>query len=351
MINIAVWDNIGNVLLGVRLRKNYGSEWLNYLTPNDPAAIESAPLFEELFAGYETCLHEVKTLAELEAVIADIDYLVVHKEWVTPEVLTKGKKLRLIQHLGLDYRGVPIEMARTMDVPVCATPLINYIAVAEHAWALLLNHYKQMPQQRIQIEKRLYQSRGWGATVPNVRIVQDYTLGLLGFGEIARPMARYAHAFEMKAIYWDVVRFPELEEQYHVEYVEWDELFKQSDVLSVHIPIKPETEKIIGPREIRLMKPDAFFINTARGKLVDQPALVDALKNRRLGGAGLDVMYEEPLPPDDSLHELNEDLSFNVTLTSHSAWQGPWTWVRDSLNIWMNVLHHLRGEPLQYRVK
>ena len=112
----------------------------------------------------------------------------------------------------------------------------------------------------------------------------------------------------------------------------------------------PETEKIIGAREIGLMKPDAFFINTARGKLVDQPALVDALKNHRLGGAGLDVMYTEPLPVDDPLHELNEDLSYNVTLTSHSAWQGPWTWVRDSLNIWDNVLHHLRGEPLAYQV-
>jgi phosphoglycerate dehydrogenase-like enzyme len=284
-------------------------------------------------------------------VIADVDYLVVHKERVPPEVLAKGKKLRLIQHLGEDHRGVPMETARALGVQVCATPLINYIAVAEHAWTLMLDFYKQMRQQRIQVEKRLYLERGWGATVPNVRIVQDYTLGLLGFGEIARPMARYARAFEMKAIYWDMVRFPELEAQYHIEYVGWDELFQRSDVLSVHIPIKPETEKLIGAREIGLMKPDAFFINTARGKLVDQPALVDALKNHRLGGAGLDVMYEEPLPPDDPLHELHEDLSYNVALTSHSAWQGPWTWVRDSLNIWMNVLHHLRGEPLQYRVE
>jgi phosphoglycerate dehydrogenase-like enzyme len=351
MINIAVWDNIGNVLLGVRLRKQTDNSWQKLLTQDDPAAVESAPLFEELFADYEVKLHEVKTLAELDAVIADLDYLVVHKERLPAEVLAKGKKLRLVQHLGEDYRGVPVETARAMGIPVCATPLINYIAVAEHCWALLLNHYKQMQQQRTQVEKRLYQQRGWGATVPNVRIVQDYTLGLLGFGEIARPMARYAHAFEMKSIYWDVVRFPELEAQYHIQYVEWDELFRRSDVLSVHIPIKPETEKIIGAREIGLMKSDAFFINTARGKLVDQAALVDALKNHRLGGAGLDVMYEEPLPADDPLHALHEDLSYNVTLTSHSAWQGAWTWVRDSLNIWNNVLHHLRGEPLSYVVE
>jgi Phosphoglycerate dehydrogenase and related dehydrogenases len=351
MINIAVWDTIGNVLLGVRLRKNHDGEWQKRLTHDDAAAIDSAPQFEELFAGYEVTLHEVNTLAELEAIIAEVDYLVLHKEQVTPAVLARGKKLRLIQHLGQDYRGVPMATARAMRVPVCATPLINYEAVAEHAWALLLNHYKQMPQQRIQIERRLYRERGWGATVPNVRLAQDHTLGLLGFGEIARPMARFAHAFQMKAIYWDKLRFVDLEDPYHVEYVEWDQLFRRSDVLSIHIPIKPETEKIIGAREIGLMKPDAFFINTARGKLVDQAALVDALKNHRLGGAGLDVMQVEPLPADDPLHNLHEDLSCNVTLTSHSAWQGPWTWVRDSLNIWMNVLHSLRGEPLQYVVE
>lgn len=351
MINVVVWDNIGNVLLGVRLRKNDENEWQKYLRPDDPAAVEAAPLYEELFADYETTLHEVKTLEELDEVIADADYLVVHKERVPPETLAKGKKLRLIQHLGLDYRGVPMETARAMGIPVCATPLINYIAVAEHAWALLLNHYKQMQNQRLHMQNRAYQTLGWGATVPNVRIVQDYTLGLLGFGEIARPMARYAHAFEMKTIYWDKVRFPELEAAYHVEYVDWDELFARSDVLSVHIPIKPETEKIIGAREFGLMKPDAFFINTARGKLVDQTALIQAVKDHKLGGIGLDVMYEEPLPIDDPLHVLHEDLSYNVTLTSHSAWQGPWTWVRDSLNIWENVLHHLRGEPLHYQVE
>src|SRR5438445_385588 len=83
----------------------------------------------------------------------------------------------------------------------------------------LLNHYKQMQQQRVNVETRAYAERGWGATIPNVRILQDFTLGLLGFGEIARPMARYAHAFEMKSIYWDAARFPELEAKYHIEYV------------------------------------------------------------------------------------------------------------------------------------
>jgi len=350
VITIAVWDNIGNVLLGVRLPGQADNQWRQRLTPDDPLALDAAPTFEELFKGYEVSLHEVKTLAELEKIIAEVDYLVIHKESVTPEVLAKGRKLRLIQHLGLDYRGVPMDKAREMGVRVCATSLSNYLAVAEHAWALLLNHYKQLRQQRHQMEERLYVERGWGATVPGLRMLEGQVLGLAGFGEIARPMARFAQAFQMKTLYWDRVRFPELEEAYQVEFVSWEALFRRSDVVSLHLPITIETTRIVGARELGWMKPTAFFINTARGKLVDQEALVKALQNGRLGGAALDVMEVEPLPVDDALHVLNEEPKANVTLTPHTGWQGPWTWVRDSLNIWMNVLHDLRGEPLAYEV-
>ncbi len=349
MIQAAVWDNIGNVLLGVRLPGQPEHPWHARLTPDDPAALVAAPTFDELFAGYDLKLHEVKTLEQLEPLMPELDYLVLHKERLPADVLARGRKLRLVQHLGLDYRGVPVETARVMGVPVCATPLLNYDAVAEHAWALLMTHYKQMPRQRQHVETRAYQVL-WGAIVPHVRLLQDDTLGLLGFGEIARPMARFAHAFQMKTIYWDKVRFPDLEQTYHVEYVEFDELFRGADALSVHLPIMPATEGIVGARELGLMRPHAFLINTARGKLVDQPALVALLQARRLGGAALDVFADEPLPGDDALHALHEDLSANVTLTSHSAWQGPWTWVRDSLNIWQNVLHSLRGEPLDFQV-
>jgi phosphoglycerate dehydrogenase-like enzyme len=185
---------------------------------------------------------------------------------------------------------------------------------------------------------------------PNLELVRDHTLGLLGFGEIARPIARVARAFDMPTIYWDVARFPELEEEYGVAYVQWDEIFRRADVLSVQLALNEQTEGIIGEREIGLMKPDALFVNTARGKLVDQPALTRALASGRLGGAALDVFAEEPLPPDDPLHDLHERLDANVTITPHLAWQSPWTWVRDSHELWHNVLRSLRGEPIQYLV-
>jgi len=346
---VVIWDNIGNVLWGVRL-SDVGDQW--QLKPDDPAALDAAPTFAELFADYDVTLHECKTLEEVDAHIADADFLVVHKENLPGDVLRKGARLRLVQHLGLDYRGIPMETARAMGIPVAATPLVNYLAVAEHNWALILDYLKRMPQHRRFMQARAYVQEGWGA-VPslNIMLACDQTLGLLGMGEIARPMVRYAQAFGMKAIYWDIRRFEDLEAQYGVQYVGWEDLWSQSDILSVQIPIKPETHKIIGAREIGMMKPTVLFLNTARGKLVDQPALVEALKTRRIGGAGLDVFYEEPLPEADPLHTLHEDLSYHVTLTPHSAWQGAWTWVRDSLGIWNNVLHTLRGEPIDYRVE
>jgi phosphoglycerate dehydrogenase-like enzyme len=345
--SVITWDNIGNTLTGVRI----GANWRDHLHADDPAALDHAPTFAELFADYEVMLHECKTLEQVETHIADADFLIVHKEMLPADALRKGKKLRLIQHLGLDYRGIPMHAAQAMGVPVAATPLVNYIAVAEHNWAMILNHVKRMPQQRVYMQQRGYIDHVWGAP-PELKIglMGDLTLGLLGFGEIARPMARYAQAFDMKTLYWDARRFEELEVPYNVSYVDWDTLWSQSDILSVQIPIKPETHKIIGAREIGLMKPTALFVNTARGKLVDQPALVAALQARRIDGAALDVFYDEPLPADDPLHDLHEDLSYHVTLTPHSAWQGPWTWVRDSLNLWNNVLHILRGEPIDYQV-
>jgi phosphoglycerate dehydrogenase-like enzyme len=347
-IKIVVWDAVGNVLWGVRRWDEWSDHIKAHLLSEDADAITHAPSFEQIFADYPVELCQVKHADELAEQIDDADFLVLHKVQVPGELLRRGRRLQLIQHLGLDYRGVPMEAARTIGVPVAATPLVNYQVVAEHTWALILNHLKQLPAQRVQVQQRAYVET-WG-TFPHVKPVCDLTLGLLGLGEIARPVARIARAFEMPVMYWDIVRFPELERQYGVEYAGWDEVFRRADVLSVHLALNDKTAGIIGAREIGLMKPSALFVNTARGKLVDQSALVSALQAHKLGGAALDVFAEEPLPADDPLHALHEQLAANVTLTPHTAWQSPWTWVRDSHGIWFNVLRQLRGEAIQYLV-
>lgn len=346
---IVVWDKVGNVMWGVRPWEEWSLRSQAYLLAEDPAGRLHAPSFDELFQDHPVQLCPVSTVEELERELADADFLVVHKNNVPPDVLQKGTRLRLIQHMGWDARGIPLETAAAMHVPVAATPLVNYLAVAEHSWALMLSLFKRLAAQRAYMDARAYLTHGWGQ-VPGVQMVRERTLGLLGFGEIARPMARIAHAFGMHCIYWDITRFPELEADYHVEYRPWDALFSQADVVSVHLALNEQTERIVGRREFGLMKPSALLINTARGKLVDPDALVEALAGKRIGGAGLDVFYDEPLPADSPLHQLHMDPHYNIILTPHTAWQGHWTHIRDSLEIWHNVLRVLRGEPVQHLI-
>ncbi len=371
-IKIVVWDNIGNVLLGVRPWEEWSPRILERLRREQPEAAARAPSFAEIFRDYEieltwlydpvksqlgfrelfalngAILRDATEPATVAATIREAEFLILHKETVAPDVLRAATGLRLIQHLGQDIRGVPLDVAREMGVPVAAVPLTNYLVVAEQAWAMILGQLKRLPQQRAQMAARAY-TNSWGYA-PGLRYVADLSLGLLGLGEIARPLARYARAFDMRVRYWDRVRFPELEAEYGIEWVEWDELFRASDVLSVQLALNPQTEGIIGVREIGLLKPDVLFVNTARGKLVDQAALTAALRERRIGGAALEVFAEEPLPTDDPLLDLHVDPSYNVTLTPHSSSIAPWTWFRDSQAVWYNVLRSLRGEQVKWVV-
>src|SRR5215217_7646362 len=370
-VKIVVWDSIGNTLLGVRPWSSWDAPVQETLLRENPAAKSIAlPLreilagydvdltwfnsadaayapFGQLYADYEGSLRFTRSMDEIVGAMEEADFLVLHKERLPPEALERASNLRLLQHLGQDYRGVPLAAARSRGIPVAATPLINYITVAEQVWAYILNWAKRLPSLRTHMASRAYLDSWHG--FPDTKYLGDLTLGLLGMGEIARPVAQVAHAFGMPIRYWDIERFPELETEYGMEFTEWDDVFTRVDILSVQLALKPETEGIIGVREIGLMKPTALFVNTARGKLVDQPALTGALAAGHIGAVALDVFAEEPLPVDDPLLGLHDevDAGERVTLTPHNAWQSPWTWVRDSQELWLNVRRSLRGEPIQ----
>lgn len=369
-VRIVVWDNIGNVLLGVRPWDRWTPTQQARLLADDPQARDHAPSFAELFAGYEVellwlynpdrrapsfpqlyeenaaILRDAGDPVAVAAAIEGADILILHKEGVDAATLRRAERLRLIQHLGQDLRGIPLEVARERGIPVAAVPLTNYLSVAEHAWAMILGHLKRLPQQRAHMQTRRAGEQ-WGH-FPGQQFARDLTLGLVGLGEIGRPLARMARACEMRVRYWDRARFPALEDQLGLEYAEWDDLFRQSDILSVQLALNPQTEGIIGAREIGLLKPTALFVNTARGRLVDQAALTAALRDRRIGGAALEVFAEEPLPPDDPLYDLHDDLANNLTLTPHCSSLAPASWLRDSQAVWGNVLRLLRGEAVRW---
>ncbi len=371
-VKIVVWDSIGNTVLGVRPWASWDPAVQETLLRENPAARSVAlPLrellegydldliwfnsadapyapFGQLYADYAGSLRFTRDVGEIVREIEDADYLIVHKERVPAEAIARARMLRLIQHLGQDARGIPLEEARARGIPVSATPLVNYLTVAEQVWAYILNWAKRLPALREHMTARRHLN-SWHS-FPGTLYLGDLTLGLLGMGEIARPVARVAHAFGMSVHYWDIERFPDLEDAFGMRFVEWDELFASSDIVSVHLALNPQTEGLIGAREIALMKPTALFINTARGLLVDQPALTAALTAGKIGAVALDVFAVEPLPADDPLLELHDSANERVTLTPHNAWQSPWTWVRDSQELWLNVRRSLRGEPIQHLV-
>jgi phosphoglycerate dehydrogenase-like enzyme len=319
------------------------------LLQEDPEAREHAPSLAEMFGDDPLVVYQAHTLSDVEAHIEDAEFVVVHKEQLPAKTLQRARHLKLLQHLGLDYRGLPVETAQAMGIWVAAVPLVNYLAVAEHAWAMILNYMKRLDKVQQSMHERGY-FETWG-TFPDLKLVRDLTLGLVGLGEIGRPMARIAKAFDMNVVYWDIQRFELWEHQYQLHFVDWETLFREADVVSLHLPIKPETERIVGARELAWMKPTALFVNTARGRLVDPEALREAVINHRIGGVALDVFWDEPLPADDPWHAVHDDPALSVTLTPHCAWQSPWTWIRDSQAIWQNVQRVLHGQPPRYRVE
>lgn len=372
-VKVVVWDNIGNTVLGMQPWDDWSEEVRQRLLTEDPDARTHVVSLEELFPDVELEVrwlydpvksrrgfaafidaHEewLVPIAGPETVVRetqDADFFILHKETLPPEAVERAGRLRLIQHLGKDHRGVPMAAAQAKGIPVAATALVNYSAVAEHVWAQILTHVKRMPEQREYMRTGAYQNE-WGAYHPGVTLLSDLTLGLVGMGEIGRGVARAAAAFDMTVRYWDIGRFPDLEEKLGLEFVDWETLWSESDIVTAQLALNEHTQGIIGAKEFAMMKPTAFFINTARGRLVDEAALVAALQDGEIAGAALDVYDNEPLPLDSPLHALHEARPADIILTPHSAAQGPWTWIRDSQDLWFNIRRTLDGQPIAYRV-
>jgi glyoxylate reductase len=144
--------------------------------------------------------------------------------------------------------------------------------------------------------------------------LKDKTLGLLGLGRIGTEVIKRAQGFDMKLIYYDPIRRRNLETEYGVQYVDKEGLLRASDILSIHVPLLPSTKHIIGAPEISMMKPTALLINTSRGQVIDEEALIEALRKKKIGGAALDVFNIEPIPLDNPLLVLD-----NVVVSPHCA--------------------------------
>jgi glyoxylate reductase len=229
---------------------------------------------------------------------------------VDAQLIAALPQLAVVSNFGVGYDNVAVGAASERGIIVCNTPGVLDDAVADLALALILC----LSRGVLGADAWVRQGRWLQGAYPLTHDPGGKTLGLLGMGRIGRALARKARAFDLEVLYHNRQRSEAIEADGLARYVGRDRLFGESDFLSVHMPLGPQTRYSIGAREFGLMKPSAYFINTARGALVDEAALVAALREGRIAGAALDVMEQEPLDPGHPLCQLP-----NVVLQPHAG--------------------------------
>lgn len=254
---------------------------------------------------------------ELIARAGDTDILVADAMGtVDKEIINALPKLKLIQSEGVGYQGFDVQYATEKGIPVCNNKGINDTAVAEGALLLMLSclksiitgHSSVYEGRQIEVKK---------ASFGVVRELGECTIGLVGFGDIARATARLCNVFGARVIYTNRTRYKELESEYNVTFCDMDTLLNESDFVSLHLAVTDETTKIADSSFFDKMKKSAYLINTSRGELVDNEALLSALLDDKIAGAGLDVISPEPVTADNII--LDERIKNKLVLTPHIA--------------------------------
>jgi phosphoglycerate dehydrogenase-like enzyme len=263
-------------------------------------------------ADFRLLLVSSREREELLSLMPEADFLLVATARVDEELLRAAPRLRLVQHQGVGYDNIDVDACRRAAIPVALTPEGTTTGVAEHTLLLILSLFRHLVALDTAVRRGEWPV--WSMRSRSVELAGK-SVGLIGFGRIGREVARRARAFDTTTVYHDAARAPAaVETELGATYVSRDDLLRQADVVSLHAPLTAETRGLIGERELRLMQPHAVLINTARGALVDEPALVRALDKGWIAGAGLDVLAQEPPRPDNPL--LTRP---NVILTPHVA--------------------------------
>lgn len=288
------------------------------LPPHDQLTIcfaHAAYQMKERFALRKTGLRsvEVRTLDELKACIADVDVLVVSGLWRN-ELIAAAPKLAFIQSISAGVDQYSQEQLRAAGIRMASAQGANRNAVSEHAMALILSLARKLAEARDNQHKRFW--RGMISHIPNREDeLGGKTLVIVGMGRIGSRLAKLARAFDMKVIgvKRDVSSGPGAADQV----VSTDallEVLPTADYVALTCPLTPQTQNIINAKSLAAMKPSAFLINVARGKVVDEPALLEALKAKTIAGAAIDCAWEEPLPESSPLWTCP-----NLVITPHSA--------------------------------
>lgn len=291
-------------------------------------------------AGHTVTRMETREQSELEEKLQTADAMLVRILDIPAEVIRNAPNLKLISKHGVGVDNIDLEAAKAAGVAVSITPGANSLSVAEHTMTLLMALAKNLSVAVAQ-----YREIGFAAkNSPPGEEISGKTLGIIGCGRIGSRLAKMcAFGFDMKVLAYD----PYLKEApAGVELVtERDRIFQEADFVSLHPVLNQETFRCVGERELGLMKPTAIFLNCGRGPLVDEPALIRALEEGRIAGAGLDVTEKEPCDPHSPLFQMT-----NVLLTPHFAPTTREAATRVSTIAAQNVLDFFEGREFAGRI-
>ena len=282
--------------------------------------------------------HGKRTEDEMIEILQGISGAIVSIDPFTPKVFDGAREIKVVSRTGVGYDAVNVPSATEHGVAVCITPGTNNVAVAEYAFAFMIAKARKLIENHLEVVKG-----GWTRHQGND--LSGSTLGIAGLGSIGKELAKRARAFDMRVLAFDMYQDAAFAAQYGVTYVDLEQLLRESDFVSLHLLLNDSTRNLLNAERLATMKPTACLINTSRGGVVDQEALYEALKAKKLGGAALDVFEPEPLVEDSPLRTLD-----NVYLAPHVAGQS----VNSAFGMGMmaaeNVVAILRGEKPPFAV-
>ncbi|WP_050741542.1 2-hydroxyacid dehydrogenase [Acetobacterium bakii] len=280
----------------------------------------------------------LKTAGDADFIFADA----IRK--ISKTLIDNMPNLKLIHSEGVGYNKIDIDAAKEKGIYVCNNTAANSAAVAEHAILLMLGLQRRLLEGDHMVRSgQQIQAKG-SFILDGIPELRSCHIGLVGLGSIALETAKRLKAFGPKLSYFNRSRKNKAEDELGLSYLSMEELCKQCDIISFHLPVTPETTGIINQKLLALMKPTALLINTARGELVVQEDLVNALINGQIAGAGLDTMYPEPVTLDNPLLNLPEDCHYKLLFTPHIAGTTRQAFEKMHKTVWTNILAVSKGE-------
>ena len=293
--------------------------------------------FSEFDEFGEVTIYDYTKYNQIAERIKDAEIILCNKSIMNRMTLKDAKNVKYIGLFATGYNNVDIEYTNERNITVCNAGSYSTNAVAQHVFALILEHYNKVGEYN-----KFVKDGGWihsekFSPFKPMKEMDGRTLGIVGYGSIGKKVAKIAQAFDMKVLAYN--RSPKKDES--VRFVEMDELLEKSDIVSIHCPLNSDSEKMCNKEFFEKMKDGALFINTSRGGVVDEQALIDAVKSKKISGAGLDVVAVEPMEKHEEILDID-----NIIITPHSAWAPVETRTRLVEIVKNNIKKWVAGAPV-----